>query len=236
MKEQRFIELLNLYIDRQISPEETAELEVELQVNPKRRAIYHQYCQIHKATKLVYESFRSVAAEQKTATAGRPGVVELFESRRRRNSWLYYTGGLAAAACLTFAIVRFSFSTAEPASVPVLAAQTRPAEAVAAVAPAAVPAAVGQPASSLKANPISLRNTIEVPADYAALLAALREQDEERYYHGERVQTGYAVQSLFADDAFEVRPVLTAQPGQRVFRGKQTPAQQAEFSAFQFQR
>ena len=42
MKDNRFIELLNLYIDRQITVAETAELEAEIQQNPKRQAVYRQ--------------------------------------------------------------------------------------------------------------------------------------------------------------------------------------------------
>ena len=61
MKDNRFIELLNLYVDRQISPAETAELEAEIQSSPRRQKIYREYCQMHRATKLVYESFRHSA-------------------------------------------------------------------------------------------------------------------------------------------------------------------------------
>ena len=43
MKDNRFIELLNLYIDRQITVAETTELEAEIQQNPKRQAVYRQH-------------------------------------------------------------------------------------------------------------------------------------------------------------------------------------------------
>ena len=42
MKDTRFIELVNLYVDRQISAEETAELETEIQANPRRRQVYQE--------------------------------------------------------------------------------------------------------------------------------------------------------------------------------------------------
>ena len=61
MKDNRFIELVNLYIDRQITAAETAELEAEMQSNPQRRAVYRQYCRLHSATKQVYHSFRADA-------------------------------------------------------------------------------------------------------------------------------------------------------------------------------
>ena len=48
MKESKFIELLNLYIDQQISPEDAALLEEAILQNPRRRQIYRQYCRMHK--------------------------------------------------------------------------------------------------------------------------------------------------------------------------------------------
>ena len=61
MKESKFIELLNLYIDRQISPEEAARLEEEILHNPRHRRIYQQYCRMHRACTLVLENIRAQA-------------------------------------------------------------------------------------------------------------------------------------------------------------------------------
>lgn len=234
MKDNRFIELLNLYIDRQITAEETAELEAEIQQNPKRQAVYRQYCQIHAATKLVYDSFRAGAAEQPAVPSGRPATVELFESRSRRTQrWAYYAGGLAAAACAAFVLMR------HPAQ-PVQLAATKAAPVTVAAAPVAAPVqpAVTQvtpsvPATTTAPNLISLRNTTATP-DYSAMLVALREQDEERAHAGDRWQSG-KVQSLFDDNLFDVKPAMVTPPEQRTLR-RQTQQQQAEFTAFQFQR
>jgi hypothetical protein len=235
MKESRFIELLNLYIDRQITAAETTELEAELQRNPKRQAIYRQYCKIHAATKLVYESFRAEAADQPAPQAGRGGVVELFETRRRRGHWAMYAGGFAAAACLAFVFVATRSPVRETAG-PVVAAQPAPVATIAATPLAPAPAVA--PAKSGNTPLVSLRDTVEMTPDYAAMLAALREQDEERAFTNERLQIG-RVQPLFQDDMFGQRRLLSSQE-QRVFRSQPTVApanaQQAEFSAFQFQR
>lgn len=235
MKESRFIELLNLYIDRQITAGETAELEAELQRNPKRQAIYRQYCKIHAATKLVYESFRAEAADQPAAHAGRGGVVELFETRRRRTHWAMYAGGFAAAACLALVFVA-TRSPVRDTVAPVVTVQAQP---VATIASApAVPEPAIAPAKAGGASLVSLRDTVEITPDYAAMIAALREQDEERAFTNERLQIG-RVQPLFQDDMFSQRRLLSSQE-QRVFRSQPTVApantQQAEFSAFQFQR
>ena len=236
MKENRFIELLNLYIDRQITAAETAELEAEIQSNPKRQAVYRQYCQIHAATKLVYDSFRAVAADQPAVSAGRSGVVELFETRRRRTHWAYYAGGLAAAACLTVVFV-MNRNTAGHSEPSLLAAEPQPTAPVVAVAAIPDPV-VATPATKTEPGLVSLLSTAStVTPDYTAMLTALREQDEERAFHNERLQIG-RVQPLFEDSMFEPARMLSAQE-QRVFRSQPSspaPAQQAEFSAFQFQR
>ena len=179
MKDHRFIELLNLYIDRQITAEETAELEAEIQSSPQRQAVYRQYCQIHAATKVVYDSFRAGAAEPAANTTGRPATVELFETRRRVN-WVHYVGGFAAAAAVAgLFFVRHSANTGLETPVALAPVQTvavapvQPAPAKAVSAPAAAPAV---PAAT---NLISLRNTSTTP-DYSAMLVALREQDDER--------------------------------------------------------
>jgi hypothetical protein len=235
MKETRFIELLNLYIDRQITADETAELEAELQRDAKRQAIYRQYCKIHAATKVVYESFRAEAADQPAPQAGRGGVVELFETRRRRNHWAMYAGGLAAAACLALVFVATRNRTSENGA-PVVAVQSQPV--ATAVTTPVEPSPAVAPAKAANTNLVSLRDTVEITPDYAAMLAALREQDEERAFTNERLQIG-RVQPLFQDDMFGQRRLLSSQE-QRVFRSQPTVApantQQAEFSAFQFQR
>ncbi len=234
MKDNRFIDLLNLYIDRQITAEETAELEAEIQSSPQRQAVYRQYCQIHSATKLVYESFRAGAAEQPAVPSGRPATIELFENRRRRVAgWTYAIGGLAAAACVAFAFVRSNHTNlapdtqamlAKPQPVAVAAVPAAPVKAV--EAPAKAPVAVAQ-----APNLVSLRNA-DAPANYSAMLAALREQDEERALANERWQAARA-QSLFDDHLFDAKAPAT-EPEVRTLR-RQT-AGQVEMTVFQFQR
>src|SRR5690606_4552219 len=64
MKEKKFLELLNLYLDGAIDPAGAAELEQEITSNPARRRVYNDYCRIHRATRLVYEHFRAAGAAQ----------------------------------------------------------------------------------------------------------------------------------------------------------------------------
>lgn len=229
MKENRFIELLNLYIDRQITAAETAELEAELQGNPKRQAVYRQYCQIHTATKQVYASFRASSADSPVTEPGQTGVIELFESRRRRTNWVHYVGGAAAAACL--AMVFFRLNPTAQVEAPQVAVRSLP-TVVAPVQVAAAPVvAKAEPAPAM----ISLRDTTALSPDYVAMLNELREQDEERAFSNERLHIG-RVQPLFDDNLFEPARLISTQE-QRVFRSFQpASAQQPEAAAFQFQR
>ncbi len=130
MKESRYIELLNLYVDHQLTPAEAAELEAEVHADPKRRRIYTQYCQMQKACTLIFDAERSIAP--KTAA-----VVAAFESERPGRSYprvgLFGTlGALGLAAAV--ALVAFvgvprhifpSSPTLQPA--PAIAILSRPA-------------------------------------------------------------------------------------------------------------
>jgi len=229
MKDHRFIELVNLYIDRQISAEETAELEAEIQASPQRRAIYRQYCQLHSATKEVYESFRANAEPQAHAPAGR--VITGAFARRSRSNWIHYAGGLTAAACLAMVFVRYNAGSS-PATGELALNGTTPAVQVATATPPA-PVKVEPAAVASVATLVSLKDNLSAEPDYAAMLAALRREEQRAFANGE-IQSGRRP-SLFDDGVFDARQFAPAH-NQRTFRGKQAPAQQAEFTAFQFQR
>jgi hypothetical protein len=231
MKDHRFIELVNLYIDRQISAEETAELEAEIQASPQRRAVYRQYCQLHSATKQVYESFRANAEPQAGGPAGR--VVTGNFTRRPRSNWIHYAGGLAAAACLAVVFVRYNAGSA-PAAGGLAQTAATPAVQVATVTPSTP--APGEPravAAAPGATLVSLKDNLSAEPDYAAMLAALRREEQRAFASGE-IQPS-RLPSLFDDGVFDARQFAPAN-SPRVFRGKQAPAQPAEFTAFQFQR
>lgn len=230
MKDHRFIELLNLYVDRQITAAETVELEAEIQQNLKRQAVYRQYCQIHTASKLVYDSFRANAPEQAALHTARAGQIEPFETKRGKYQFGFYAAGLAAAACLALVFVRFN-SVADDVS-PLITAKSDTREVV---LPTASFEVVPVRAAEQPVGLVSLRNSTTMEPDYSAMLAALREQDEERAFASGHLQSD-RVQSLFDDGVFNAkRPVSAQDP--RLFRVRPAPAQQAaEFTAFQFQR
>jgi anti-sigma factor RsiW len=229
MKDNRFIELVNLYIDRQISAEETAELEAEIQASPQRRAVYREYCQLHSATKQVYANFRDNAEPQPRVPSGR--VITGEFARRSRLSWIHYVGGLAAAACLAVVFVRYNPGS-ESATGGLAHSPTAPAVQVATITPPA-PVASESLAPAPAATLVSLKDHLSAEPDYAAMLAALRREEQRAYANG-AIQSS-RLPSLFDDGVFDAREFAPAN-NHRTFRGKQAPAQQAEFTAFQFQR
>jgi hypothetical protein len=239
MKDSRFIELLNLYIDRQISAAETAELEAELQAHPRRQAVYRQYCQMHRATMLVGERFQAGAPQDQSAERVAHLRIASQQSRARAR-WAYYGGGLAAAACLAVALVRFQ-TPANPAPAEALAAAPSSEIAAAPVMVAAVP--VGEPVelpATIAARPslVSLRHVTDAERhDYSALLAALRRQERAAYAAGQDADR--RVPSLFDDEVFETQRFWTETENKsREFRSRTNSSNNphAEFTAFQFQR
>jgi hypothetical protein len=104
MSDERFIELLNLYVDHQLSPEEAAELEKEIRVKPERRRTYQQYCRMQKACRSLFEQERSHAPASRAlvkalADADRK-IVAFPEQGRSRSRMVYLSGLAAAAACV----------------------------------------------------------------------------------------------------------------------------------------
>ncbi len=229
MKDTRFIELVNLYIDRQIEPADAAELEADIQINPHHRQIYREYCRMHRATKLVYESFRTHA--DKTGDDHQfPGSIERFESRRPRSLWVrwnYILAGLAAAACLTVAVMRIGYMS-HTGVIPGKAlanAQT--------VAPVVVAQVTTQVASPAKVTPVAPGKT--AVTDYTALLASMHREDQ-RAYALMQAASLHAV-PLFDDSVFDgYQTVLLGSPKVFPAKPKADTHSSAEFTAFQFQR
>jgi hypothetical protein len=105
MKESEFIELLNLYLDHELSAADASRLEAEVQNNPARRKVYQQYCRMQKACKLLATDFQTdtadaAAADERKIIAFNPAAAAAIAAQRKRTSALLTFGGLAAAACL----------------------------------------------------------------------------------------------------------------------------------------
>ena len=95
--EEKFEELINLYFDREISPEDYAILKEEVTGDPGRRKTYELYRGIHHA---------SVQA------LTQPDVTDR-DNRTSRRLIYYFSNASLAAACVALAFVIFSPYTKE---------------------------------------------------------------------------------------------------------------------------
>jgi len=94
MNDREFIELLNLYVDHEISAEDALRLEAEVVADPKRREVYDQYCRMQKAC--------AELSQQAAEPAGEPQLVEFPPARGWRMGPVF--GALAAAAAVAIVV------------------------------------------------------------------------------------------------------------------------------------
>jgi hypothetical protein len=164
MKDSEFIDLLNLYVDHEITPVDAARLEAEVAQNPSRARIYREYCSMQKACMILAEQFRD--------TAPAPGAdrVAAAAHRARHRGLPFAAAGIAVAACVAVLLMARHPSTGGRAGTAAVASADVPAPR--AVAPAAVAADVNaafQPLFNLQLEPVNGGGT--------ALLASGDRQD-----------------------------------------------------------
>jgi hypothetical protein len=164
MNDTEFIELLNLYVDHEITSADAARLEAEVAQNPSRARIYREYCSMQKACMILAEQFRE--------TAPFPGAERKVTRGTRTWSLSFAAAGLAAAACLALLLVpRHPAVGGAPEQRASLASASFPSPSV--VAPTVVAARLEsgvQPLYSLHLDPSTSRET--------ALLVVSSEQQD----------------------------------------------------------
>jgi hypothetical protein len=92
MNDKKFMELLNLYLDREIDAADALKLEAEVASNRERRRVYDQYCRIQKACSMLTGGPAAEAAEPGGAVVAFPAAPFWGQSK--------LIGSLAAAACV----------------------------------------------------------------------------------------------------------------------------------------
>jgi anti-sigma factor RsiW len=253
MKDSEFIELLNLYLDHEISAADAARLEAEVQGSPERRRVYQEYCRMQKACTMLAKDF----VDQSAPAEARDRKVVAFE-QAPRSSWgpgIFAVGGLAAvAACVAVMIVKRP--AIEPASSgagstsETVAANQAPATGAAIVPEArvVVPASTGlvmnSEISRTVSMPVSRRSDLQPAiATHALFLSANGTVATSQAPSPEAAtQLDWIkglqlapVQRVTAEDLrFEARPADTAKTA--TFGSQPRPAQQGvpEMTAFQF--
>jgi hypothetical protein len=157
MNDREFIELLNLYVDREISAEDARRLEHEVANDPRRREVHDQYCRMQKAcSKLSEENYTASMAQTD------PSLIEFPVSRGWRMA--PFMAGMAAAALVAAAYVGVQNRMAAPALTQGLAqaipVRARPSADLPDDASAMKPVFYARPASEQSAGQLAQLNWI----------------------------------------------------------------------------
>lgn len=119
MTEDRFIELLNLYLDHQIEPAEVAELEGEVRTNPVRRATYTQYCRLQRGCNLLGSQAHDAAPASARFARSLADAERKIATPHRAFTWSPFQVGsgvtLALAASVAIVVILRSPQSTSPA-------------------------------------------------------------------------------------------------------------------------
>lgn len=77
MNDRRFKELLNLFLDHELSEEDARELEAEVRRDPVRRQVYESYCRMQKGCTLLFQG-------ERLRTPERPVLARAIAEARRK--------------------------------------------------------------------------------------------------------------------------------------------------------
>ncbi len=259
MKDPEFIQLLNLYLDHEISAADAARLEAEVQSNGDRQKIYRQYCRMQKACKLLTSDFAPELAPQprgdrKVFSFSDQMATAVSRPARAGN---FYTVGALAAAAACVAIIFVGHNRQVPAETTPYAAvptpQVAPAVLVAST-PAALnpvsdyrngnveasktlrsvsgPRALGVATrSTLVADPLLLTGNTQADA----MLAAAIDQANTQFAWMHNVQMTPIEQVAPQNNLrFEMRPASMRPDGRSIGNRSTQPA--TEMAAFQFSK
>ncbi|MES1167518.1 MAG: hypothetical protein ABUL68_05885 [Pseudomonadota bacterium] len=222
MKDTKFIELLNLYLDQQIEPDDAACLEEEIARNPARRETYRQYCRMHRACTMLFEQSHpsaEVGAKLASSAAAAEEKIEAFPAPARSHAWIGYAAGLAAAACFALVFVPRTTNRSQPSTN--VAVQMTPAKATVPVASAVHESVlIAQSAQLAPAVARSVGRVDETPS-----LDWMRQVNFAPVAHGSAPEL-----------AFEPHPNIQPENDQQVFQSRLPFQGKVEKAAFQFQR
>ncbi len=231
MNDQRFTELLNLHLDREISTAEIAELEAELNRHPARRRQHAAYRRMQHACAQLFEREHAQAPASFALAKDLLDVERKAAAPRRaiRRPLVAAFAGLAAMA----ASVALVLMRTVPVSVPIASAGNSAPPA----ASMAVAAAPTGPANPL----VTLANYVPAPAARDGYqTVALVAPGSNGLVRAEF--TGWTplaelppLQPVVVED-FPASPRPMAQPVMAISRGQEATAPAVQTAAFQFQR
>jgi hypothetical protein len=214
MNDKKFIELLNLYVDREVSAEDALLLEAEVATNPRRRKVYDQYCRMQKACSMLSSELSGKAADMDRRLLAFPSPSVW------RSVPLMVT--LAAAACIVAVIDVRQKS----------AASLRVAEA--AQAPRSLASTVDLPAPRAAMEPVYLAKlSASQPAQGFTVLDTSAQDGQLSWIAGIHMTPVFP--SANPDYISDPKAALNA-AGPGVLQGAAAQQEPVEMTAFRFQR
>ncbi len=219
MNDTEFIELLNLYVDHEITSADAARLEAEVAQNPARARIYREYCSMQKACMILAEQFRE--------TAPVPGAERRVTRGARARSLSFAAAGLAAAACLALLLVpRHPAAGVAPGPQASLASASLPSPGVAAPTVVAARLESGvQPLYRLHLEPSTARG--------AALFVSSEQQDPFAWMN--QVQLAPIQRHPVGPLTFDPKAAAPVSPSGTLNGIQKTQQGPVEMTAFQLQ-
>ena len=214
MNDKKFIELLNLYVDREVSAEDALLLEAEVATNPRRRKVYDQYCRMQRACSMLSSELAGKSADLERS------VVAFPSPSIWRSVPLMVT--LAAAACIVAVIDVRQRS----------AASVRVADA--AQAPRTLASTVDLPASRAAMEPVYLAKlSSSQPAQGFTAIDTSSQDNQFSWIAGIHMTPVFP--SANSDYISDPRSALQA-AGPGAMQGAVAPQEPVEMTAFRFQR
>ncbi len=227
MKDFEFIELLNLYLDHEISAADAARLEAEVQRNPARREIYRQYCQMQKACSQLATDFVSAGESRK--------VVPFAPVRHSSTSAAWWSAaGVAAAACVAVAVYLKRDNGIPAAPVPVatyIAPVIEPPQAPPASDVRAIARTVTTPMRRAELQPVLTSGAFSLMGQQGALALTPADFEWMRTVQLSPVAAPPSPEELLR---FDTRPSM--KPEAPVFRSQRPLQGKVEMTSFQFQK
>lgn len=223
MNDREFIELLNLYVDKEINPEDALRLEVEVGADPERRKVYDQYCRIQRACGMLSEQLADSAAE-------RTVVFDADFRASRAFPLAPVMAGLAAAACITVLFGLRERGTVSPSGTPTVAVES--------AGPRPAPEAVERSRSAEPMTPVFITRPVTGQADRSAarpIFAMDAPSQMPQLNWIEEIQMEPVRAAADSDFLLNRKPELKA-PISSGVQGSRDSQQPAEMTAFRFQR
>lgn len=233
MNDTRFIELLNLFVDHQISPVEAEELERELTRSPVRQRTYRQYCRMQRASQSLFEGIQRQAPACDTLAdaleQADAKVMAFRTSSLRRHSFWPLAGSALGGAAAVFAVV--VWMTTRPVS---MAPEARPMPTAAEAKP--LHSSAESSVATLAPHVLPEAEVLALPAAYVLSPPTSSNMTNEGEAETWLLEVDLPPLRRVGETELALEPRSIEVKDTTLLRSREAAAANAEFIGFQFQR